>query len=209
MRYVGRHKFDDYNKWKTYVGGGTKVKDQIAKNGKETFTKTIIDFGDSEEELDNKEREYIKFFNAQFSNDYYNFDEGGIHPKERLNFRGENHYLFGKHPSEETCKRMSESMKGRIPPNKGGHASDETRERQRNAWVKRKERGGDMGTKKPVIVHPIEKRYDSLTDACNDLGLNYGSAINVASGRRKSVYGYWFEYVGGYINSVKEEMTNG
>ena len=124
MRYVVRHKFDDYNRWKTYVGGGTKVKEQLAKNGNDSFTKSIIDFGYSEEELDSKEREYIKFFNAQFSDDYYNFDEGGIHPKERLNFRGENHYLYGKHPSEETRRRMSESMKGRPSPTKGKKLSD-------------------------------------------------------------------------------------
>lgn len=55
-----------------------------------------------------------------------------------------------------------------------------------------------------MIVHPIEKTYDSLTDACKDLNINYGSAVAVAHGKRNSVYGYKIEYIGGYINSVKE-----
>lgn len=39
--------------------------------------------------------------------------------KHHADFSGENHPMYGKHPSQATRKKMSESMKGRIPWNKG------------------------------------------------------------------------------------------
>lgn len=122
----------------------------------------------------------------------YNLNEGG--------------YIgnVGYHHSEEMKLWYSMIQRGKPPHNKGYKASEETRAKQREAWKKRKERGGELGTKKPVIVFPINKRYDSLIDACRDLGLNYGSAEQVAQGRRTSLYGYTFKYVGGYINHTKE-----
>lgn len=119
--------------------------------------------------------------------------------------------VSGYHHTEEQKRQTSLRQKGRIPHNKGKKTSEETKTKLRKAWKKRKLKGGQLGTKKPVIVYPSQKRYDSLKDACSDLGLNYKSALNVANGHRNSIFGYTFKYIGGYINSAnnKEEIENG
>ena len=42
---------------------------------------------------------------------------------------GEKHHFFGKHHSDESKKKMSESHKGQIPPNKGKPMSEETKKK--------------------------------------------------------------------------------
>lgn len=44
-------------------------------------------------------------------------------------FAGENHYLFGKHLSEETKRKMSKSLSGNKNPMFGTHHSEETRKK--------------------------------------------------------------------------------
>ena len=46
------------------------------------------------------------------------------------NHKGENHPLFGKHPSEEARKKQSEKMKGENNPNYGKHPSEESNRKQ-------------------------------------------------------------------------------
>ena len=43
--------------------------------------------------------------------------------------KGENHYMYGKRHSEETKKRISKAMKGRPSPNKGKHLSVESKKK--------------------------------------------------------------------------------
>ncbi|MFA5213055.1 MAG: NUMOD3 domain-containing DNA-binding protein [Methanoregula sp.] len=47
--------------------------------------------------------------------------------------RGENHPMFGKHPSEETRRKMREAKKGTINPMLGRHHSEETRRKMSEA----------------------------------------------------------------------------
>ena len=190
-RYVGQKKFN--KGWQSYIGSGSALKHAIKKYGKENFVRNIVDIAYSKEELDDKEVELIAFLNAQFSTDYYNIDMGGV-PTSRMTLRGENNPNYGKKLSAEARKRISEAQKGRVSPNKGKKASEETRQKQRDAWVKRKERG-DIGTKKAILVHPIEKMFNSVTEACEELKLNYYSVMNVIHHHRNSVYGYTFEYI--------------
>lgn len=68
--YIGQSKFLDNN----YFGSGVFIKKAIKKYGKKNFKKEIIEFC-KEEELDEKERFYIKNLNSV--NEGYNFLYGG------------------------------------------------------------------------------------------------------------------------------------
>ena len=69
---------------------------------------------------------------------------------------GENNSFFGKHHSEESKKKMSESHKGRISPNKDKkmHYSENVLKAISKGGEKRK--GGNNGRAKKVLMNEIE-----------------------------------------------------
>lgn len=164
----------------------------ILKYGWENITHLILLDNLSKHDACIMEQMLIKHFNSKDPIYGYNLNDGG-----EIGNMGYRH-------TEETRKLIGEKGKGRTPPNKGIPTTEEKKAKLREAWVRRKARGGELGTKKPVIVYPINKRYDSMIDACRDLNLNYSSARSVVEGRRNSIFGYTFAYVGGYINQIKE-----
>ena len=76
-RYIGKKVFDLKSEWKSYLGSGIALKCAIDKYGKENFKKNIVAIAYSEEELNNVEKQYIAFFNAAESSDFYNIASGG------------------------------------------------------------------------------------------------------------------------------------
>lgn len=70
----------------------------LAKHGIENFEVSAIDFGNSKNELDEKEIYWISFYNSMVPEKGYNSRSGGSAGK----------------PSEETRRRISESEKGKI-----------------------------------------------------------------------------------------------
>jgi Zn finger protein HypA/HybF involved in hydrogenase expression len=75
-RYIGQKKFLK-GKWKNYIGSGYYFLKAVKKYGKENFKRNIVDIAYSEDELNTKEYEWIKNYNAVESDDYYNAIEGG------------------------------------------------------------------------------------------------------------------------------------
>lgn len=72
-KYIGQHKGsinDDY------LGSGTGFLKAVEKYGKENFKKEILEIC-TEEELNEKEKYWIKYFNAYEDKNYYNLTEGG------------------------------------------------------------------------------------------------------------------------------------
>lgn len=184
-RYLGQKRFDEWNKWKTYLGSGRAFKNALKKYGKENFSRNIIYFCYSEEELNKVEYDLSVFLNVVDSDDWYNLEYGGSgcsgyhHTEETKRhlcevLSGENHPWYGRHHSEETKEKISKSHKGKVfseehiqhikenhahlsgenHPNYGKHPSEETkvkmseshknpsdktREKLRNAQIKRYE----------------------------------------------------------------------
>lgn len=107
-RYIGQKKFSDDKKWVKYLGSGTSLKRAIDKYGVENFTRSIVDIGYTLEELNTKEQEWISFYNAVESDDYYNLVPGGYtsdksRPRPR---RGLPKYMYQFSPSD-AVKRFS------------------------------------------------------------------------------------------------------
>lgn len=71
--YIGKDKKNNKN----YFGSGVALKESIKKHGKNNFKKEFICFCNNLEELNKKEKYYIKFYNSQDRNIGYNITEGG------------------------------------------------------------------------------------------------------------------------------------
>lgn len=111
-----------------YWGGGQLIKKAIAKYGKENFSRFIIETCVDVEELDDREKYWIRTFNAKVPNGY-NISDGGDNAfdgywngkkqspeqiaKRVAKMTGEKHPYYGKHRDEETKKKISEKLKGK------------------------------------------------------------------------------------------------
>lgn len=96
--YIGKHQTLDAND--SYYGSGNAIKAAIKKHGKENFTKEILFIFQTEEEMNNKEKELIT---EEFvlREDTYNLGVGG---------EGGAHFKGKKH-SEETIEKIKNAWK--------------------------------------------------------------------------------------------------
>jgi group I intron endonuclease len=122
-RYIGQKKFFDagHTVWKTYLGSGIIIKNAIKKYGKENFTRDIIDIAYSKEEINKKEKQYIKDYNAVSSKDFYNLASGG---------EGNDCSIYNGHTLQEKEKihnEISQRVSGKSNPNYGNRWSKEKR----------------------------------------------------------------------------------
>lgn len=75
-RYIGQHTTN--NLQDDYLGSGTLILKAIEKYGKENFQREILCYCETQEELDQKEAEFIQFYNAIEDESFYNLREGGL-----------------------------------------------------------------------------------------------------------------------------------
>ena len=74
-KYIGQHYgFIDDN----YLGSGTLIKKAITKYGKENFIKEILEITSNYEEMNNREKYWIEYYNAVESEEFYNIATGGF-----------------------------------------------------------------------------------------------------------------------------------
>ncbi|AEO93589.1 homing endonuclease [Bacillus phage G] len=120
-KYIGMHKGKDSD---SYLGSGKLIKQAIEKNGKENFTREILAYAYSYEELGLLEIEFIKKYDAVNSTEFYNIHAGGYGGELRDGWNeerweeyrnllsellsGENHPLYGKNHSNETKEKISQ-----------------------------------------------------------------------------------------------------
>lgn len=100
--YIGK---DEYNNPK-YLGSGYILQKAIKKYGKDNFKKEIIEFCNSRDELNEREKFWIKTLNSTDDKIGYNIAEGGT---------GGNTY-YGKSDIEmdEIKEKISKAGKGRV-----------------------------------------------------------------------------------------------
>jgi group I intron endonuclease len=107
--YVGKTEHD----CPEYFGSGIAINYAINKYGKDHFNKVIIDIAYDLEDLNNKEKFWIKFYDSRNPKIGYNVTEGGDGCKHWKGKKGNLHPRFGKTCSEEHKQKVSETKKGK------------------------------------------------------------------------------------------------
>jgi group I intron endonuclease len=118
-KYIGKHygELDD-----NYLGSGKILQRAVTKYGKENFKRDILYISKDEKENCQKEREFIKAYNAVEDRNFYNIAEGGdggdifhqlpLEQQEALRKQfskknsGSGNPMYGKHHSEETKEKL-------------------------------------------------------------------------------------------------------
>ena len=112
-QYAGKHHYDKEGELDpNYHGSGVLWTKVLKKRPKELIKEEYIKTCYSEEEMNSDEQYYIEFFDTLYPNGY-NLTKGGD----------------GGILCEETRRKLSNSHKGKIPPNKGKPHSDETKKK--------------------------------------------------------------------------------
>ena len=75
-RYIGQHTTN--NLQDGYLGSGVLILKAIEKYGAENFQREILCYCETQEELDQKEAEFIQAYNAIEDESFYNLREGGL-----------------------------------------------------------------------------------------------------------------------------------
>lgn len=129
MYYIGMHRTDDLDDG--YLGSGRKLVKAFAEQGRSSFTKEILEFAETDEELMALEKYYVNKDIVQDENSYNmttggagrlsygescNFSEEGL---ERLResgkrYAGENNPFYGKNHTEETLEILSAKASERV-----------------------------------------------------------------------------------------------
>ena len=110
-KYVGQHHYHLEKLDSNYHGSGHIIR-QIYKKRPQTLKEVYLKTCYTQEELDEWEQYYIKFYDTLYPNGY-NLQEGGR----------------GGVPSEEARRKMSEANKGKPAHNKGVPMSEEQKKK--------------------------------------------------------------------------------
>jgi group I intron endonuclease len=76
-KYIGKRKCTCDVKQDTYIGSGKILRSAIKKYGKENFIKNILEVCETEEICNEREKYWIAFYNAPYSDEFYNIALGG------------------------------------------------------------------------------------------------------------------------------------
>lgn len=155
--YIGQ----DKNNKPNYLGSGNLIKRAIKKYGKENFIKEILCTCDTIEDLNIKERFYIEKYRSTDKELGYNISVGGTNgtmlnrkhsdeTKEKIRISS-----LGKKKSEEHCKNIGLSKKGRFV------SDEERRKRSDNCFLKGLKKGPLSNETKEKISKSKKGKFPS------------------------------------------------
>jgi len=87
-KYIGKRRCTCAISEDKYMGSGLILKKAMKKHGKENFTKEIIEVCATEDEAYDREIYWISYYNAAYSEEFYNISEGGCGVTGEINTYG-------------------------------------------------------------------------------------------------------------------------
>ena len=208
--YFGSHSWENEGLDPNYYGSGKIIKQAVRKYGKENFIVYPIKFYNTVDECRKAEEELLTKHNIANNPYCYNIKNGAVgftsedvtgekHPM--YGKRGEDSPLFGKHHTEETRQKISQSEKGKT-------VSDETRQKisqakkgkKRTDETRQKISQANNYRKTPVVAIQKDtgkiRAFESITECSRVLGASPGHIYNCLKGRQKTCKGYTLKYEG-------------
>ena len=159
--YVGQDVHNNPN----YLGSGVYINSAIKKYGRKNFKKETIDRAESKQELDTKEKYWIKFYNCRAPNGY-NLTHGGSGPagyvwteKQRENLLDHSERMKGENnPAKrpEVRKKLSDNNASKKPEVKKMRA-----ERARQLW--------DNPGKRLQMIEKMKENHPDVTGVKNPM----------------------------------------
>lgn len=213
--YIGRHKSKKFDKW--YFGSGAKIRQALSEYGDENFAVEILYYCESEDELNEKEKEAIIAYESRDPEKGYNIDQGGtkgnwldeLSPEQAQAYRDKMSNLSrqgicgnkGKHFTEKHKKRIGESNKGKIRTEEWRLNQSKAR-KGKPAWNKgltlEDDRVKKYARKKGEFKHTAETKARMSEKARNRDNSTYSRAVIgkiwISNGQqRKMIYPEHFE----------------
>lgn len=134
-QYIGDHSANLIKD--SYIGSGVLITKAIKKYGKQFFKREILDFFNTKEEAFNAQEKFINEYNTLVPNGYNVSPKGGHQVKNSFNDETIKK-LKNRIVSEDTKQKMREAHKKRKYYANGHKLSDETREKIKKSWEKRR-----------------------------------------------------------------------
>lgn len=125
--------------------------------------------------------------------------ENSNNPLTREKLEGENHHMFGKHHTEETKKKISETQKGENNPMYGKHHNEEAKSKiskankGRKCSEEHKKKLKEAGSKKVICIE-MGIVFDSMTEASEVLNVSRCNISGCCTGKRKTAGGFHWKY---------------
>lgn len=229
-KYIGKHKGlinDDY------LGSGNCLLAAIKKYGKENFIRKILFIAKDEQEAYDKEKELIAFYHAIEREDYYNISSGQnlnsnyidntdrsytktpeYRYKMSIACSGEKNGMYGKHHTEESKKKMSESHKGIAAGERNGmygkHHTEESKKKmsENSKGINCGEKNGMYGKKgdqalngKKVGMYDEQGNLIKVFNARSAVNIYFGlkgnsnTHLNEAIKFGKKYHGYYWKNI--------------
>lgn len=159
-RYIGQTKRPVTS---TYFGSGKAIRKALKKYGAENFTREILVYAFSKNDLDFLEEHFIKEFNATDERNWYNISPApnvtsGFAGKKQSEKQKSIAAEFGRNRPATERMRENASRVGKLPRT----------QKQSDASKAKAKRMGDANAQ-PVIVNGIQ--YPSKTAACKALNI--------------------------------------
>lgn len=155
-QYIGQHHYNKPELDKSYHGSG-RIISKIYKKRPDTLKEEYLKTCYSQTEMDEWEKYFIFTNNTLYPNGY-NLEKGGL----------------SGIPSEETKRKISESLKGKISPRKGVNLSEETKRKLSESHKGKKgtftgkhhsEESRKKMSKTKKGKHPTEETRKKLSEA--------------------------------------------
>lgn len=149
--YIGQHRSKKFDS--DYYGSGIRFQNVFNKYGKDSFKCELLERCYSEEELNEKEKYWIAYFNSTNRDIGYNLMDGGYKVRGATHSEETKQKISksktGKHPNRDytnmsikTKQKISNTLKEHFKthdnPRKGVHLSEETKQKLRQANLGKK-----------------------------------------------------------------------
>lgn len=131
MIYIGQKKSVKFL-GHSYLGSGKLLRKAIKKYGRNNFVVELLEEVNESKSLDEREIYWIGHYHSTDHSIGYNISEGGYVNRTMV---GENNPFYGKMHREDSLKKLSDSLRGKVPWNKGLKKDSDDRVRKYAASI--------------------------------------------------------------------------